>query len=243
MLRFSLNIINATILLIPALILLTSFLTTLSCTPVDEERDITEPDNQITPLPEPALTSDYSVEEALKNRRSIRRYTDEPVDLPTVSQILWAAQGITHEQRGYRTSPSAGATFPLEIYLVAGNVDDLPQGLYRYDPQEHHLISMAEGDLRSDLSAAALGQTPVRDGAFVVIIAADYDRTTGRYGERGIRYVHMEVGHVGQNIHLQAESLGLGTVVIGAFNDSDVKRILHLPADIEPLYLMPLGKK
>jgi SagB-type dehydrogenase family enzyme len=209
----------------------------------DEERNIPGISPAITiKLPAPALDSDFSVEKALESRRSVRRFKDESVTIQDVGQILWSAQGITHQERGYRTSPSAGATFPLEIYLAAGKVEGLAPGLYHYVPADHHLVKIGSEDLRAELSAAALRQTSVRDGAFVVIIAARFERTTGRYGERGIKYVHMEVGHAGQNIHLQAESLGLGTVVIGAFNDEEMQKVLDLPSGLVPLYLMPLGR-
>jgi len=214
---------------------------TISCAERTDTKSINS--GEIVNLPEPALDSDYSIEQALQSRRSVRRYSDKPVDIQTVSQILWSAQGITHEQRGYKTAPSAGAIFPLEIYAAVGNVEGLSAGLYHYISDNHHLVKIHDQDIRTDLSAAALRQTSVRDGAFVVIIAAIYERTTGRYGERGIKYVHMEVGHVGQNIHLQAKSLGLGTVVIGAFIDEEMKRVLNLPEDQIPLYLMPLGHK
>ncbi|MBW6515997.1 MAG: SagB/ThcOx family dehydrogenase [Candidatus Cloacimonetes bacterium] len=214
---------------------------TISCAERTDTKSISS--GEIINLPEPALDSDHSIEQALQNRRSVRRYSDNPVDLQAVSQILWSAQGITHEDRGYKTAPSAGATFPLEIYAAVGNVEGLSAGLYHYVPDNHHLVKIHNQDLRAELSSAALRQTSIRDGAFVVIIAAIFERTTGRYGERGIKYVHMEVGHVGQNIHLQAESLGLGTVVIGAFNDEEMKRVLDLPPDQIPLYLMPLGHK
>ena len=198
---------------------------------------------QIVNLPAPSLDSNYSIEKTLAGRRSIRRFTNEQVDLHSVSQILWSAQGITHQERGYRTAPSAGARFPLEIYVAVGNVDGLAPGLYHYIPREHHLVKVNQNDLRGELSAASRRQTSVRDGAFVVIIAAEFERLTERYGERGIRYTHMEVGHASQNIHLQAESLDLGTVIIGSFDDEEMKRVLNLPEEQIPLYLMPLGRK
>lgn len=227
--------------LIPTLLF--SILFASACAQENAHSKETTATTDIIQLPAPVLKSDYSIEEALQSRRSVRRFSDEAVDLTVVSQILWSAQGITQEQRGFRTSPSAGATFPLEIFVAAGNVEGLNAGLYHYKPHEHSLVLLKENDLRQQLSSASLRQTSVRDGAFVVIIAAVFERTTGRYGDRGIKYVHMEVGHVGQNIHLQAESLGLGTVVIGAFNDADVKKVLNLPDNMETLYLMPVGKK
>jgi SagB-type dehydrogenase family enzyme len=192
-------------------------------------------------LPAPSHSGPVSVEKALEQRRSIRKYQDTPLSLKEVSQLLWAAQGITSEQ-GYRTAPSAGALYPLEVYLVAGDVTDLPVGLYKYEPQTHNLVKIAGGDLRSELASAALGQSPVKDGAMVLVFTAVYERTTVKYGKRGVQYVHMELGHAGQNVYLQAVSLELGTVFIGAFYDDRVKDVLKLPDSEIPLGIMPVGK-
>lgn len=193
-------------------------------------------------LPPPNLKGALSLEETLKERRSVRRYLDEPLELEWVSQMLWAAQGITLESQGFRTAPSAGATFPLELYVAAGKVTGLDAGLYRYVPDGHRLEQVSGSDLRSELAEAALGQGQVRNAPAVFIITADYERTAGRYGERAVRYVHMEVGHAGQNICLQAITYGLGSVIVGAFNDDQVKSVLDLPANEDPLYLIPVGK-
>lgn len=193
-------------------------------------------------LPEPRHNSGISIEETLLKRRSVRDYTGEPLTLPEVSQLLWAAQGIT-DPRGLRTAPSAGATYPLETYVVVGDVENLAQGVYRYHLPKQELVKVLDGDLRTELAAAALGQSWVREGAINIVFTAIYERTTRRYGDRGIRYVHMEVGHAGQNVYLQAVALGLGTVVIGAFRDDQVKEILNLPQDEHPLYIMPVGRK
>lgn len=192
-------------------------------------------------LPSPKLKGKVSVEEALLKRRSVRDYRDEPLTLEEVSQVLWAAQGVT-DPRGFRTAPSAGATYPLETYLVVGRVEGLAPGLYHYDPAEHRLIRLNDQDLRAELAAAALGQGWVKKAAVDIVFAAVYKRTTQRYGNRGIRYVHMEVGHAGQNVYLEAVALGLGTVVIGAFHDDRVKKVLDLPEDEHPLYIMPVGR-
>lgn len=191
-------------------------------------------------LPEPRYSSKTSVEEAMKSRRSIRSYKDVPLSLSELAQLLWAAQGLTAKWGG-RTAPSAGATYPLEIYAVVGKVKNLEPGIYHYNPQDHTIRLHKTGDLRSALANAALGQTCITNAPIDLVFAARYERTTGRYRERGIRYVHMEVGHVGQNVHLQVETLGLGTVVIGAFYDDKVKDVLGI--DEEPLYIMPVGKK
>ncbi len=191
-------------------------------------------------LPEPKYSSDISVEEALKNRRSVRSYKDEALTIEEVSQLLWAAQGLTREWGG-RTAPSAGATYPLETYLVVGSVINLQPGVYKYDPEKHSIELTLKKDVRKDLAEAALGQSFIWQAPIDIVLAAVYRRTTGRYRERGNRYVHMEIGHVGQNVHLQCETMGLGTVMVGAFNDEQVKKVLGIEA--EPLYIMPVGKK
>ncbi|KPK42452.1 MAG: nitroreductase [Omnitrophica WOR_2 bacterium SM23_29] len=200
-----------------------------------------EPPNIIT-LPEPKYNSETSIEKALLERRSIRDYKDKALTLAEVSQLLWAAQGIT-DPRGLRTAPSAGALYPLEVYIVAGNVIELPKGVYKYDPHKHELVKTMEGDKQAELCKAALGQPWVKGAAAVLVFSVVYKRVTGRYGHRGIRYADMEVGHAAQNVHLQAVSLNLGTVVIGAFNDDGVKKIINMPKNETPLYIMPVGKR
>jgi SagB-type dehydrogenase family enzyme len=193
-------------------------------------------------LPEPRYSSDVSVEETMLKRRSRRDYTGEPLTLWEVSQLLWAAQGITANWGG-RTAPSAGATYPLETYVAVGDVKGLEKGVYKYKLREHELEKVLDGDKRMELAIASLGQPWVKEGAIDLVFTAIYERTTGRYGKRGIRYVHMEVGHVGQNVYLQAEALDLATVVIGAFFDGQVKSILNLPENEHPLYIMPVGRR
>lgn len=155
--------------------------------------------------------------------------------------MLWSAQGIT-SPTGQRTVPSAGALYPLELHLLAAHVRDLPAGLYDYEPIRHVLRERDAGDHRADLAAAAHQQDCVRAASAVLVIAGVFQRTTEKYGERGVRYVHMEVGHVAQNVYLQAGLLNLGTVLVGAFDDRAVKRVLQLPREEEPLGLMPLGR-
>lgn len=192
-------------------------------------------------LPEPRFDGDVSVESALRQRRSVRSYKDEPLALAEVAQILWSAQGIT-SARGFRTAPSAGALYPLELYVVAGNVKSLASAIYKYKSQEHRLLEIISGDSRSQLSRAALHQSAIREAPAVMLFCAVYERTTGKYGQRGIRYADMEVGHAAQNACLQAIALGLHTTVVGAFRDEEVKAIVRLPADEQPLYLVPVGR-
>lgn len=196
---------------------------------------------RIIKLPGPAYDGKLAVEAAFRGRRSIRNYREGPLDLKEISQLLWAAQGVSRPG-GYRTCPSAGALYPLELQLVAGRVDGLPCGSYRYDCANHAILYENGVDIRHDLASAALGQSMISRAPTTIAISAVFERTTRKYGERGIRYVFMEAGHAAQNIHLQAVSLNLGTVVIGAFRDAEVKRALGLQPEESPLLLMPVGK-
>lgn len=196
----------------------------------------------IIKLPEPKYDSKVSIERALLERRSIRIYKDEPLTLSEVSQLLWAVQGITGS-RGFRTAPSAGALYPLEVYIVVGNVKDLADGVYKYKHSGHELVKISDGDKRAELYTAAPGQSCIKNGAVVFVLSAVYERTTGKYGQRGIQYVHIEIGHAAQNIYLQAVSLNLGTVFVGAFYDGQVKAVLNMPDREVPLCIMPVGRK
>lgn len=196
---------------------------------------------KIIKLPQPQYDSPSSVESTLTKRRSVRRYSDEPLTLAEISQLLWAAQGITHS-RGFRTAPSAGALYPLEVYIAVGKVTALGAGIYKYNPDRHALSKIVEGDQRTALYRAALNQHVVKNASAVIVFCAVYHRTTVKYGQRGIRYVFMEAGHSAQNVCLQAVSLNLGTVTIGAFNDDRVKKVLRCQTDEEPLYMMPVGR-
>jgi SagB-type dehydrogenase family enzyme len=193
-------------------------------------------------LPEPRYDSDVSLEASLSRRRSVRDYTGEPLKLAELSQLCWAAQGIT-DPVGFRTAPSAGGLYPLELYAVVGSVEGMEPGVYHYVPDGHRAVKTLDGDRREALADAALGQSWVKNGAVVFVIAAVYERTTGKYGERGIRYVQMEAGHAAENLCLQATALGLGVVTVGAFHDEQVNRTLGLPGNEEPLYVIPVGRK
>jgi len=191
-------------------------------------------------LPPPRSSGPLSLEEALSARRSVRSYGGAPVTLAEIAQLLWAAQGVTDPETGFRTAPSAGALYPLELYVVAEHVTGLPTGAYRYLPAGHALEPIQSSPSADDLYRAALSQAAVREAPAVLVLAGVYDRTTLKYGERGTRYVHMEAGHAAQNVMLQAAALGLGTVVIGAFDD-DVQLLMGMPTGARPLYLMPVG--
>jgi SagB-type dehydrogenase family enzyme len=191
-------------------------------------------------LPAPAGSATEPLHQLMMQRRSVRSFGAAPLSLAQLGQLLWAAQGITHPE-GLRTAPSAGALYPLELYAVVGAVDGLKPGVYHYRPDEHQLSKVADGDRREPLARAALGQSWIAEAAVVIAFAAIFERTTRKYGERGVRYVHMEVGYAGQNLHLQASALGLGTTVVGAFDDDEVSAVLGLPERTQPLTLMPVG--
>ena len=197
--------------------------------------------DELVVLPEPSYESNFSIEESLLKRRSIRKYSNDPLKLDDISQILWAAQGITHENR-LRTAPSAGGLYPLELYVVVGNVEGLEAGIYHYSPIENNLLKTVDGDKRSNISEAALGQEWVEKAAINIVITAIYERTTTKYSDRGIRYVHIEVGHAAQNICLQATALNIGAVTVGAFHDDEIVTILNLNQDERPVYIIPIGK-
>ena len=195
----------------------------------------------IIDMPAPSTKGTVSVEEAIAGRRSVRAYKKAGLTLEQASQLLWSAQGITEKKRGFRAAPSAGATYPLTAYLVAGEVEGLAPGVYRYLPERHALMRISDRDVRSRLARASYRQAWVAVAPATIVLAARYENTTGRYGKRGVRYVDIEVGHAGENIYLQAEALGLGTVAVGAFDDGEVKKMLGI--DEVPLYLMPVGVK
>ncbi len=206
------------------------------CGPAPSAPAPTADANAVIPLPSPALTGSLSLEEALARRRSVREFDATPLTTAELGQLLWAAQGITHE-RGFRTAPSAGALYPLEIYVVTGD------GIFHYEPQGHRLTQLSSGDSRKPLQGAALGQEAVGQAPAVFVIAAVYERTAKKYGaDRSPRYVHLEAGHAAQNLLLEAVALGLGAVPIGAFDDEEVQQVLGLPADHRPLYLIPAGR-
>ena len=206
----------------------------------------------IIKLPSPQLKGKVSLEETILRRRAVRRYRREPLDLSQLSQILWSAQGITGT-REFRAAPSAGATYPLEIFVFVGKQgviaseakqapEELQAGIYHYEADSHSLSLHKPADLRPDLARATLDQEFIIDAPVDIVVCALYHRTSYRYGRRGERYVHIEVGHVGENIHLQAVALGLATVEVGAFHDEEVRKVLGVEEQIKPLYIMPLGK-
>ncbi len=193
-------------------------------------------------LPEPELDGEVSLEAALAARRSVRSFVDATMSLETLSQLCWAGQGVSDQQRGFRTAPSAGALYPLELYVAAGNVGGIDAGIYRYLPEPHELKRELDGDLREELAGAALGQRWIAEAPVVFVVVGVPERLERRYGPRAERYTILEAGHVGQNIALQAVTRDLGTTMVGAFVDDEVARILDLKSGHQPLYVIPAGE-
>jgi SagB-type dehydrogenase family enzyme len=195
-----------------------------------------------TSLPAPRTDGTFSVERALQQRRSVRAFGDEALTLEELGQLLWAAQGVSGVG-GLRTAPSAGALYPLELTVIAGKVSGLPAGLYRYEPAGHRLAPLAAGDRRGEVARAALAQSWMRTAPAMIAFGAVEARTTRKYGTRGVAYVRIELGHAAQNVFLQAQALGLGAAVVGAFDDAALAAALQMSPDETPLYLMPVGRE
>lgn len=219
---------------------------TSACGPDLTSRSVQTSNNPLTAellfLPPASTSAGPSLHEVLAQRRSVREYSQQTLSLDDIGQLLWAAQGVT-SPAGARTSPSAGGTYPLELYIVVGIADWTPgAGVYRYRPNEHALEPRSLGvDLRNDLAVAAFGQQWVLKAPVSLVLTAVYDRTTAVYGERGRTYVALEAGHAAQNALLEATALGLGAVPVGSFDDTSLAQLLGLPADEVPLYVIPVG--
>lgn len=195
---------------------------------------------ELIKLPAPSVQGERSLEATIAERRSVREYGRRALTLEELGQVLWAAQGITSES-GLRSAPSAGALYPLEVFAVIGRVQGINSGVYRYAPQQHALAASGDGDRRKALARAAFGQMWLADAPAVIVLTGEPARTARKYGSRAERYVAMEAGHAGQNILLQANALGLGAVVVGAFSDREVLEILDFPPSSIPLSLIPVG--
>jgi len=187
-------------------------------------------------LPPPRYESDVSIEKALLERRSIRSYKEEPLTLNELSQILWAAQGITEPKKGLRTAPSPRAVYLLEVYVLPGNVTNLPMGIYKYQPQSHDLIKIADGDKKAELFKAA-GQAPIKNAPVALVITGLSEKT------QNPAWMYLEAGHAAENIYLQSVSLKLGTVTMGGFKEDEVRKALKFPEKERIIYIMPIGKK
>jgi len=182
------------------------------------------------------LKGTAQLEQVIAVRRSHRDFSDESLTPEQIGQLAWSAQGQAPKGR-YRTVPSAGATYSLELFLVSD------MGLFHYILSKHAIEKLTDQDLRSALASAAWSQGFIADAPLTLVFTAEFERTTGRYGQRGIRYVYMEAGHAAQNIHLQAEALGLGSVAVGAFDDAAVSKVLGLPNHLKPIYMVTVGRR
>ena len=196
-------------------------------------------------LPQPQISAGATLGRAIKNRRSIRSFSPESLKLEQLSQLLWSAQGITADSGFKRAAPSAGALYPMDLYAVVGaeRVEGFKEGIYHYVPGRHTLAVVVAGDFNRELARAALSQTWMAQAPLTLVITAEYRRITVKYRDRGIRYAMIEAGHIGQNIFLMAEALGLGAGIVGAFNDEEVNRLMQIPRTHEPLLIMPVGMK
>ncbi len=188
-------------------------------------------------LPKPNGQGKTSLEEAIRRRRTLRVFSEKELTQEQIGQLLWAAGGITETIDGahFRTAPSAGATYPMELYAIT------PQGAFHYFSKGHALETVKTQDIRSLLSTATKRQGLAAKAPLCILICAVFERVTQKFGDRGIMYAHIEAGHIAQNIHLQAVALGLGSVPVGAFEDQKLKEILGLPPEQEPLYIIPIG--
>ena len=196
-------------------------------------------------LPDSLRDGGMSLERAIDTRRTIRSFTEKPLTLEQLSQLLWAAQGIT-EKGGYkRAAPSAGALYPMDVYLALGKgcAGKLNPGVYHYEPDTQSISPVKGGDVRRDIALGSLGQMWMAEAPLTIVITAEYERSTGKYGRRGIRYSMIEAGHIGQNLFLQARAMGLEAGIVGAFEDSKIIKIMGIEKTHEPLLIMPVGYK
>jgi len=209
---------------------------------IPEKSDIQPEISNLIKLPLPEYSSEISVEEALLNRRSIREYKDQILILNELSQLLWAAQGVTDE-KGFRTAPSAGGLYPLELYVISQNVADLEQATYEYYSDSHSLKKIINTNIIEQIVAAAYDQEFISQAPAIIVMTGVFERTTQKYGDRGKQYVYIEAGHAAQNVYLQAYTLGLGTVTVGGFEPQKIQSILNLTEGEEPIYIIPVGKR
>jgi len=196
-------------------------------------------------LRQPEFDGKISLERTIKNRRTCRGFRSDPLSQREFSQLLWAAYGTTDDRGFKRAAPSGGAIYPMDLYAVVGTggIKDLEAGTYHYDPNGHRIYRNFEGDIRIDLARAALSQMWMANAPLDLVITAEYRRIRVKYGDRGVRYALMEAGHIGQNIFLQAEAMGLGTGIVGAFQDENVSKVMKIPKEHEPLLIMAIGHK
>jgi len=189
---------------------------------------------KIIQLTKPNLTGTVSFEEALAKRRSVRLFANKPLEPEQISQLAWAGQGITETQRGLRTAPSAGETYPIDLYFAT------PEGLFVYRPAEHSLEQTSDQDIRGGLAAAASMESVATAGCNI-IVAGSLRKLTSQFRNKAKTYMLLEAGHIAQNIQLQAVCLDLGSVTIGGFNSKDVSRTCRLTRGLEPIYIISVG--
>jgi SagB-type dehydrogenase family enzyme len=196
-------------------------------------------------LPDPQLKGDVSLEHTIFMRRTIRSFDGRALSLGQVSQLLWSAQGITEKGGFKRAAPSGGALYPMDIYAVvgAGCIEGMDPGVYHYNPEGHSISLGREEDARGDVARASLRQSWMAQAPLSLVITAEYSRITGKYGQRGMRYAMIEAGHIGQNIFLQAQAMGLAAGIVGAFDDEMLIRVMGIKETHEPLLVMPVGYK
>jgi len=196
-------------------------------------------------LPDPTIDGNVSLEMTIHQRRTVRSFGSKTLTLTQFSQLLWASQGVTDPGGFKRAAPSAGALYPIDIYGAVGEdcVEGLHPGIYLYDPAIHSLSLTQQGDARKGIAVASLGQIWMSYAPITFVITAEYSRITGKYGQRGIRYAMIEAGHIGQNIFLQSQALGLEAGIVGAFQDREVIQIMGIKSTHEPLLIMPVGYK
>jgi len=195
-------------------------------------------------LPSPCLDGTVSLEKTLAERRTVREFSATPLSLDEISQLLWAGQGIIDRENGYRTAPSAGALYPLTIYLIAGNVAGLPQGVYEYKPDGHELVKISEGDMRPELCKGTFVEPWIKNAGATFVLTADYKKSEKKFAKQAIRYVDMEAGGAAQNIYLEAAAINVGIVAIGAFDCEKITKIIGISSSKkEPVYIIPAGKK
>ena len=200
------------------------------------------------PAPVDVTVASLDLREAIENRRSVRKYTKGPLSLPELSYLLWCTQGVKRsdpERWTLRTVPSAGARHAFETMLLVNRVEGLPPGLHQYLALEHELRAFAsDDDVAQQLAAACLGQQMLETCAVAFLWAADRNRMAWRYGERGMRYLFLDAGHVCQNLYLAAEAIGAGACAIAAFNDDQVNDVLGLDGiDAFTTYIATAGKR
>ena len=225
-------------------ILWTAIVASILCTAALDCHSDTSGENTI-PLPAPGRQGKTSVEACIASRRTIRSFASMPLDIDTISQLLWACQGVTGEGDWQRAAPSGGGLHPIDLYLVlgAGGAKGIGAGVYHYLPRDHSIEFIASGDRRARLAKASLGQTWIAGAPAIVVITSEYRRITVKYGDRGVRYALMEAGCVAENLFLQAEGMGLGAGIVGAFDEAEVALTISSRPGHEPLLIMPVGYK